>query len=553
LIRFTISDAHLAASGLAISEDGSQIAYATGRGLVVRALNSLDSRVVAPVNISQGHPFFSPDGRWLGFKGWESLKRVPVTGGEAVMLADRVFPVGTWVNEDIVFGDTRGLFRVSAAGGEPEKLLATRDVEQIVSVEMVPARQAVLFTVIPTRGNVLGVSASMPAARIEALDLRTKKTHVVLRGGGRPRLTPTGHLLYASGGTLYAVAFDSRLLQTRGEPTAVLVTTGLLDFAVSSEGTMVYQSASTTYDRELVWVDRQGREEPLGAPARPYLYPRISPDGNRVAIDVTESAGGETGGARDIWIWDLRRSTLELFTKDPAHNPLVAWSPDGRHLAYGSERSGVSNVFRQASDGSGEAEHLFQSDALQMPISYAPDGRLLASVSVPGQQRDIHLMSLEGTGTIEPLIHSPANELWAEVSPDGRWVAYDSDESGQFEVYVRPFPEAYGGSRWQVSSGGGRQPVWSRAGSELFFRDFSGALQSVPVTPGSTFAPGRPVKIFDGADYLGSGAQGGGRTYDVAPDGRRFLMLKFTGQSQAPQLVVVLNWFDELKRVAPIH
>ncbi len=552
LMRFAIPETNLAPGGVAISADGSQIAYATGRGLVVRALNSLDSRVVAPANISQGHPFFSPDGRWLGFKGWESLRRVPVTGGEAVTLADRVFPAGTWVGNDIVFGDTRGLFRVPAAGGEPEKLLATHDVEQIVSVEMVPAREAVLFTVIPTRGNILGIAASMPAARIEAFDLRTKKSHVVLRGGGRPRLTPTGHLLYASGGTLYAVAFDSRLLQTRGEPTSVLVTPGLLDFAVSAEGSLVYQSSSATYDRELVWVDRQGREDPLGAPPRPYLYPRISPDGSRVAIDVTESVGGETGRARDIWIWDLRRSTLELFTKDPAHNPLVAWSPDSRHLAFGSERSGVSNVFRQASDGSGEAEHLFESDALQMPISYTPDGRLLASVSVPGQQRDIHLMSLEGTRKIEPLIHSPANELWAEVSPDGRWVAYDSDESGQFEVYVRPFPNAYGGSRWQVSSGGGKQPVWSRAGSELFYRDFSGAVQSVPVTAGPTFAPGRPVKILDGAQYLGSGAQGGGRTYDVAPDGR-FLMLKFMGEGQAPQLIVVLNWFDELKRMAPIH
>ncbi len=552
-LRFAIPEPDLATGGLAISADGSQIAYATARGLVVRALNSLDSRVVVPVNISQGAPFFSPDGRWLGFKGWESLKRVPVTGGNAVMLTDRVFPAGTWVGNDIVFGDTRGLFRISAAGGEPEKLLATRDVDQIVSVEVLPARQAVLFTVIPTRGNVLGNSAIMPAARIEALDLRTRKSHVVLRGGGRPRVTPTGHLLYGSGGTLYAVAFDSRLLQTRGEPTPVLVTSGLLDYAVSAEGTLIYQSTGAAYDRELVWVDRQGREESLGTPPRPYLYPRISPDGHRVAIDVTERADGDAGGARDIWIWDLRRLTLELFTKDPAHNPLVAWSPDGRHLAYGSERSGVSNVYRQASDGSGEAEHLFESDALQMPISYAPDGRLLVSVGVPGQQRDIHLMSLDGTRKLEPLIHSPANELWAEVSPDGRWVAYDSDESGQFEVYVRPFPDAYGGSRWQVSSGGGRQPVWSRAGSELFYRDFSGALQSVPVTPGSAFAPGRPVKIFESAEYLGSGAQGGGRTYDVAPDGRRFLMLKFTGQNQAPQLVVVLNWFDELKRMAPIH
>jgi serine/threonine-protein kinase len=392
------------------------------------------------------------------------------------------------------------------------------------------------------------MAASMPGARIEALDLRTGKSHVVLRGGGRPRHTPNGHLLYASGGTLYAVAFDSERLQTRGEPVPVIVTAGLLDFDVSAEGTLVYQTISAGQNRELVWVDRQGREEPLGTPPRQYLYPRISPDGNRVAIDVTDGGAG-----RDIWVWDLRRATLELFTKDPAHNPIAAWSPDGRHLAFGSEGSGVSNVFRQASDGSGEPERLFPSDALQMPISYVPDGRLLVSVGVAGQQRDIHLMSLEGKRAVEPLIHSAANELWAEVSPDGRWVAYDSDESGQFEIYVRPFPDAYSGSRWQISSGGGRQPVWSRAGSELFYRDFSGALLSVPVTPGPTLTPGRPVKIFEGTGYFGAGAQGSGRTYDVAADGRRFLMLKETGQSQAPQLVVVLNWFEELRRLVPLR
>jgi serine/threonine-protein kinase len=548
LMRFAIPEASLAAAGVAITADGSQIAYGTGSGLVVRALSNLESRVVAPSNISQGQPFFSPDGKWVGFKGWESLKRVPVTGGAAVMLVDRVFPVGTWAGKDIVFGDTRGLFRVPAEGGDPVKLLATKGVEQIVSVEMLPARRAVLFTVIPTRGNVPGISASMPSARIEALDLRTGKSHVVLRGGGRPRHTPTGHLMYASGGTLYAVALDSELLQTRGEPVAAIVTGGLIDFDISAEGTLVYQANSVVQSRELVWVDRQGREEALGTPPRPYLYPRISPDGNRVAIDVAES-----GADRDIWIWDLRRATLERFTKDPAHHPLAAWSPDGRHLAFGNERSGVSNVYRQASDGSGEPEHLFDSDELQMPISYSPDGRLLVSVGVPGQQRDIHLMSLEGNRGIVPLIHSPANELWAEVSPDRRWVVFDSDESGQFEVYVRPFPDAYSGSRWQISSGGGKQPLWSRDGSEIFYRDFTGALLSVPVTPGAAFAPGRPVKLFEGAGYMGAGAQGGGRTYDVAPDGRRFLMVKIAGPAEPPQLVVVLNWFDELQRLAPIR
>jgi serine/threonine-protein kinase len=342
-----------------------------------------------------------------------------------------------------------------------------------------------------------------------------------------------------------AVGFDVDQLQVRGESVPVIQTRGMIEFDISSQGTLVYQVASPDRNRQMFWVDRKGRETPVGAPPMSYSYPRISPDGQRIAIDVND------GTSRDVWIWDRRRATLEMFTKDPAGNPLVTWSPDGRHLAYGSERSGVSNVYRQAADGSGEPEHLADSAALQMPVSYAPDGSLLLSVSVTGQQRDIHLMSLQGRPRIEPLIHSPANELWAEVSPDGRWVAYDSDESGQFEIYVRPFPDAYSGSRWQISAAGGRQPVWSRDGRELFYRDYSGAVKAVPVTLGAKFVPGRPETLFEGADYYGAGAQGSGRTFDVAPDGRSFLMLKGV-PSPTPEIFVVLNWFEELRRLAPL-
>ena len=544
--RFSIPDISQS-GGVAISADGRQLAYLTDRGMVVRALDQLQGRIAVATNLLQGAPFFSPDGQWLGFKGWGALRTVPVTGGETRMLADGVFPIGAWSGDDIFFGDTRGLFRIPAAGGQPVQLLATRD-EQVVSVEVLARRQAVLLTLIPTRGNVPGMAASMPSARIEALDLRTGKRHVVLRGGGRPRFTSTGHLLYASGGTLYAIGFDSDQLQTMGSAVPVIVADGLLDFDVSTDGTLFYQTVSSATDRRLVWVDRQGREESLGAPARQYVYPRISPDGNRVALDVNMA-----GFERDIWIWDRRRETLELFTKDPAHNPLVAWSPDGRNLAFGSERSGVSNVYLQAADGSGEPLRLVASDALHMPISFAPDGQLLVSVAVLGQQRDIHLMRVDGKREIRPVIHGPANELWAEVSPDGKWIVYDSDESGQFEVYLRSFPEPYSGARWQLSTGGGSQPMWSHDGREIFFRDFDGAMLAVPVTPGAAFKPGKAVKLFDGSRYAGAAGRGGGRAYDVTADGSRFLMLLHNEQESAPELVVVTNWFDELRRLAPLR
>jgi len=544
--RFTINDESFAEGGLAISADGTRIAYLNDRGLVVRSRDQLESKVVAPLNLVQGNPFFSPDGEWVGFRGWEALRTVAANGGPVKTVADRhTAAAGAWVGKDIFFAGMAGIFRTSADGAAPELLAAPAEGEQIVTVQVLPNRRAILFTVIPTRGNVYGMAASLPSARIEALDLVTGRRQVVVRGGGRPHYTSTGHLLYVSGGTIYAVPFDLTQLRTRGAAVPVIVTEGLLEFDISAEGTLIYQGVLTKGPRELAWVDRRGHATPLGAPGMGYAYPRISPDGTRVAIDVMDPTD------RDIWMWDIGRQTIERFTKDPTGNPLVTWSPDGSHLIFGSERSGVSNAYRQASDGSGEPERLLASDALQMPISYTPDGRLLVSVDVKGQQRDIYLMTLDGERKMVPLIHGPANELWAEVSPDGRWLVYDSDESGQFEVYVRPFPDAYRGSRWQISAAGGRQPVWSHDGRELFYRDFSGAVMSVPVPAGPGFVPGRPVRLFDGAGYTGSGPQGGGRTYDVSPDGSRFIMVRVGDQSSTP-LVVVLNWFEELKRLAPV-
>jgi serine/threonine-protein kinase len=547
--RFVLSEESYAGGGMAISPDGTQIAYLNNRGLVVRSRDRLESKALAPQNIAQGVPFFSPDGEWVGFRGWEALKTVPSAGGPVRTVAERqAATVGTWVGEDIYFAGMGGLFRISAHGGAPVALAEAAAGEQFASVEVLPDRRAILFTVIPTRGNVDGMAASLPSARIEALQLPTGRRQVVVRGGGRPRYTRTGHLLYVSGGTLYAVPFDTIQLRTRGTAVPVIVTEGPLDYDISAEGTLIYQSAGPDTKLELAWVDRQGRATSLDAPPMKYVYPRISPDGKRVAIDVIDPP------ERDIWMWDLGRHTLERFTKDPTGNPIVTWSPDGSHLVFGSERSGVSNAYRQAADGSGEPERLLASDSLQMPISYTPDGRLLVSMDVTGHQRDIYLMTIEGQRKSEPLIQGPANELWAEVSPDGRWLVYDSDESGQFEVYVRPFPNAYQGSRWQVSAAGGRQPLWSHDGRELFYRDFSGALMAVPVAAGPGFSPGRPVRLFDGAGFIGAGARGGGRTYDVSSDGRRFLMVRVRADDAgATPFVVVLNWFEELQRLAPIR
>ncbi|HEU4616637.1 MAG TPA: protein kinase [Gammaproteobacteria bacterium] len=539
-----------AAGAIAISADGERIAYVTNEGLFVRRRDRLQpTRVEALADPGAGAPFFSPDGQWVGFTDGQRLRKVPAAGGTAITIAESgPAASASWTGNEIVFANATGLFRIGADGGRAEALpLKLAPLEQVLYPELLPERRAVIYTVIPTRTVMPGADNSL-GSRVEVLDLATGERRTLVHGARRAKYLPTGHLLYTAGETLYAAAFDAQRLEVRGTPVAVIPQAMHGEFAVSDEGTLAYPSGTAFRARVLTWVDRNGREEAIDAPSRSYHYPRLSPDGTRIALDIADAPD------RDIWIWDLRRKTLERFTLDPTGNPLVAWDLDGQRLAFGSDRFGPTNLFVQAADGSGTPERLLASDRIQMPMSFAPDGRLIFSADVPGHGRDVEALSMDGSRRVEPILHSAANDLWAEVSPDGRWIAYDSDESGQMEVYVRPFPHADSGGRWQISSGGGRQPMWSHDGRELYYRDYSGAMLAVPVTPGSAFAAGPAVKLFAGADYLGSGAAGSGRTYDLSHDGSRFLMIKevrTAGDDASPGLVVVLNWFEELERLVP--
>ena len=550
VIRFSIP-AQLGASFggrvLAISPDGSRLAYLTSRGLVVRSRDRLNELLLLGVgNVRPQSPFFSPDGEWIAYSTDQALYKIPTTDGAAVPLAD-VGPgaIGSWGADGVVFADMRGLYRVSPEGGALETLrmppLAVG--EQVSHPEPLPGGRAVLFTVIPTPTLLIAHSGA-PGERIDVLNLDTGTRKTIVRHGRRGRYLPTGHLVYVADGSLYAARFDINRLEVAGSPVQVVSDVANLEFTVADDGTLVYASGGGPGLRTLVWVDRQGREEALEAPPRPYLYPRLSPNGTHVALDV---AGPPE---RNIWIWEPRRRALERFTVDPASNPLVAWSRDGKRIAFGSNRFGPTNLFVQAADSSGEPQRLLESDRIQMPITFAPDGRLLFSEDVPKRGRDIRALSLDGSGRVESIVHSPGHDATAEVSPGGRWIAFDSNESGQFEVYVRPYPDA-DPARWQVSVNGGRQPLWSRDGRELFYRDFAGHLMSVPVVLRPTFSAGPAVRILDGAAYLGSGAFMSARTYDLSVDGRRFLMLKPVASEAAGSLIVVVNWFEELKRLVP--
>jgi serine/threonine-protein kinase len=351
-----------------------------------------------------------------------------------------------------------------------------------------------------------------------------------------------------------AVPFDRDRLELAGAAVPMVegVLTdplvGLLEFHVSADGSLVYVAGANFGETQsLVWVDREGREEAINAPNRAYTSPRISPDGTKVALNLRDEEN-------DIWIWDFARNTLTRLTFDPGLDRYPVWSPDGRQIAFSSSRDkSRGNLFWQTADGTGTVERLAASDDLQVfPTAFSPDGTrllvLLASGSRDGA--DIAVVQPGGEARAVPLLATMFGERYGEVSPDGRWLAYNSNESGRDEVYVRPFPDVDTG-RWQVSTGGGSQPLWARNGRELFFRN-GATLMAVPLQVGQTFAAGNPAVVFE-RSYA---TPQGGRTYDVSPDGRRFLMIKegtADDVASRARIILVQNWLEELKRLVPTH
>ncbi len=341
-----------------------------------------------------------------------------------------------------------------------------------------------------------------------------------------------------------AVPFDLARLEVTNDP--VLILEGVrqgntVDYALSDEGTLVYVPFRTSgIKRSLVWVDRKGQEEPLASEQRGYEGPRISPDGSRLAVSVSES------GAEDVWIYDLERETLTRLTFDPAtdHNPV--WTPDGQRIVFNSGRVGPGrNLFWKAADGTGQVERLTTSPNNQTAHSFSPDGKRLVFRDLA--TRDLQVLSMEGERTSQPLFQSQFNENKGMISPDGHWIAYDSNESGRRQIYVRPFPNVEEG-KWQISRNGGTEPVWARRGQELFYRN-GGAMIVVGFKTEPTFTAGNPVVLFRGR----YGTSETGVNYDISPDGQRFLMIKEADEDegQPGQINVVLNWFEELKRLVP--
>ena len=461
----------------------------------------------------------------------------------------RIFGASWGADDRIVFG-TRGagLFRVAVDGGETEEL-STLDTEQGETGHLwpfvIPRANAVLFVIDTTLATF-----TLTSGQLAALDIGTGKVKRLGLTGGSPRYVSTGHLVYGvEDGSVMAVPFDLRSLELVGNPVpvvdgVVMKGSGAANFSISDNGRLVYVLGEGGFgvQRTLVWVDRDGQEEAISARAQEYVYPRVSPDGTKISLSVRDQAN------EDVWVWDIASETLDRLTTAPESDQYGIWTPDGDRIVFSSARNGGFGVYWKAADGTGAAERRTEGDATQFVNVVTPDGtRAIVRARVPGRENDLMVVTLTGERSTETLLSTEFDETNAALSPDGEWVAYQSDESGRFEVYVRPFPDADSG-KTPISAAGGTAPVWSRDGSELFYWE-EDRLVAVPVSTIASFSRGTPVVLFETTNFLGGAGAAPGRTYDVAPDGR-FVMVKTAGdameQTQAPQITVVLNWSQEL-------
>ena len=549
---------------LAISPDGLRLVYVAvqreGRTqLFMRALDQFEPTALAGTE-SGSAPFFSPDGRWVGFYANGTIQRVSVEGGAALKVCDApAVWSASWGGDDtIVFAASAapgGLWRVSANGGTPERV-TTVDAQANELQHAYPQRLPngdVLFGVITDRGWHLAL-VSLATKQVRALGQPGS-------GGAGAQYVSAGHLLYASAGGLVAVPFDPARGPT-GSPVPLLERaevdpSGSAAFAVSGSGTLVYIPRTSSLPlRALVTVDHAGRASLLSETRAAYTHPRLSRDGKRLAVAI------ETDTGADIWVYDLERGSRTRLTNGGV-NRYPIWSHDGQSVTFQAARSGSVTLYSRAADSGSEAAPLFRSGSdpsglsrslagllpgtmptftaanPHFPMSWSPDGASLAfDERKPSAERDIWILPKGGDPS--PFLMTSFDESAPAFSPDGKWLAYVSDESGRSEVYVQPYPGP--GAKWAVSTDGGAEPAWSPDGRALYFRHRD-QLVSVAVSSGAEFRAGKLQLVFESRYETIDGA----RNYDVSSDGKSFVVVRSEGSAEPDQFHVVLNWFAELR------
>jgi len=536
-------------SVLALSPDGRHFVYLAREGLYLRAMGELDARLIAGTEEAFGTPFFSPDGQSVAAFGFDNeMKRFPINGGAALTITDISAPFGaSWgPGEMILYGQFEGILRVSANSGAAELIIPAQVPERLHGPELLPDGDSVLFSI--------GTDGNWDTALIVVESLTTGERTVLIDGGSDAHYLPTGHLVYAFEDGLFAVAFDPDSLTVAGRAVPLVqgvmraIGTGAANYGVAEDGTLVYVTGNAAGLQSLIWVDREGREEAIPIERSQYVYPRISPDGRRVALD-------DRNPDNDVWVWDFVGETRTRLTLGANGGNYPVWTPDGARIAY-DPRTG--NIDWKAANNTGRPERLAIGVARpgsNTPSSYffTPSGTefVFRDQENPETGDDIGMVTIGGDAEPVWLLHEPYHERNAELSPDGRWMAYQSDESGRWEIYVRPFPHV-DDDLWPVSNAGGVKPLWSRDGRELFYLEPGPPTRLISVSIEATetvFSSGLRTPLLD---WPYRGLQGAGRTYDVSDDGQRFLAIEEGGaEGTTARIIVVQNWFEELRRLAP--
>jgi serine/threonine-protein kinase len=555
----TLPQFRMSRTAVAFSRDGKYLVFNAGDSEGFRLyLRPMDGLEAQPIPFTEGAlgPFYSPDGKWIGFWANGSLKKVPIGGGPAITLCDTSsLPVGaSWgPNGTIVFGkDEGGILEISSDGGEPRAITHLAEGEYSHRLPYIlPDGETVLFTKLKRRRG-------WDEAQIVAFSLETGEQKVLVDNGVDARYSLTGHLVFVRSGTLMAVPFDLKRLEVTGGPVGVAEIkqavnarhdasgTGSGQFSFSDSGSLAYVPGGIflSPEKSLVLVDRDGAAEVLAAPKADYYYPRLSPDGRRIAVSVRSVQEW------DIWAYDITRGTSTRITQDESVETSPIWSPDGHRIAFISDRTGKSSLYGIPADSSGSAERLTTLEQVSA-ASWSPDGLALVILHRASEgNNDIWILPLEGEP--QPFVESPFHELYPTFSPDGRWLAYVSNQSGRLEVYVTSYPGP--GPKHQISVNGGRAPSWAPNGRELFYHSFEvdreRFMWAVKITTNPTFIAGKPRVLFK-RDFVG---QVPSRGYDVTPDGR-FLLVQAESprQEEVTKIHITLNWFEELKRLLPTH
>lgn len=527
-------------TSIAISPDGSRIAYVGNRNgtpeLFVRELGRFESHSI-PGTEGAFDPFFAPDGVWIGFFSGTRLKKVSLLGGDPVTICEARNPYGaTWgANGLIVFADSEGssLKQVSSSGGTPKVIVRPAQEEgTFTAPSFLPDGSALLFN------TAAGSLTNPDTERIEVVSVAKGNRKLLLEGGTYPHYAASGHLLFMRGGSLFAAPFDLERLEVTGPAVPMIdqirtESGGAGQLDVSSEGTLVYVDGTAMWHGDLVWVDRQGVAKPIGLPQQVYGSFRISPDGRRLAVTVA-------GKTDEVWVYDFGRGSFTRLTPE-GYNWGPIWTPNGKRVTYQTVRDQTPSIVSRAADGSGTEESILGGAA--WPQSWSPDGKIL-SFDCGEHWSNVCLLP-EGSQRPQAFTTASSTEWGGAFSRDGKWIAYTSDESGRYEVYVRPYPGP--GGQWQISTDGGEEPMWSPNGRELLYRKgFKWMTVGVRTSPEFSAEP--PHLLFEGPYVNVPGV-----SYDVAPDGQHFLMLRGAEEGKTTQLKVVLNWFEELKEKVPVH